>query len=98
MENQPEIKLNAFQINVLLNDEEKETLEFMLDNNNVFCSTCLSSCKKGVDNKEYILDSRNDIMIEGNCKVCNGNVCRIIEFGENPDFNKKANDFRKSVR
>jgi hypothetical protein len=36
-------------------------------------------------------------MIRGNCKVCNGKVTRIMEFGEDNDFYRKANDFRKSI-
>ena len=91
-----DIKINGFQLNVLLNDEQKEGFEY-LQNQGVFCSTCKGICSKGVEIKEIYLNSLNDIMIRANCKVCNGQVTRIMEFGEDEEFFKKANDFRKSI-
>jgi hypothetical protein len=97
MKRPKEIKLNKFQLNALLNDKQKKSLDFIV-NHNVYCSTCRGICEKGIEIKEYVLDSLNDIMIVGNCKVCNGKVARIMEFGEDEDFYKRANDFRNSLK
>ncbi len=37
-------------------------------------------------------------MIQGTCKVFNGKVVRIMEFGEDEDFCEKVDDLRKSIR
>lgn len=91
-----EIKINRFQLNVLLNDEQKEGFDYLL-NHGVFCTKCGETCSKGVDIEEIYLNSLNDIMIKGKCNVCCGNVVRIIEFGVDKGFFNKANDFRKSI-
>jgi hypothetical protein len=96
MKRPKEIRINKFQLNILLNYKQKKSLDFIV-NHNVYCSTCRGICEKGIEIKEYVLDSLNDIMIVGNCKVCNGKVARIMEFGEDEDFYKRANDFRNSL-
>ncbi len=73
---QTEIKINRFQLNVLLNNEKKEGFDYLL-NKGVFCSTCGGTCEKGIEIKEIYLNSLNDIMVKGSCKVCNGKVTRI---------------------
>lgn len=96
MNKQTEIKINRFQLNVLLNNEQKEGFDYLL-NQGVFCSTCGGTCEKGIEIKEIYLNSLNDIMVKGSCKVCNGKVTRIMEFGEDKVFFDKANDFRRSI-
>ena len=94
MERLTEIKINRFQLNILLNDEEKETFNYIADNN-VYCGTCRDVCEKGIEIEEIILDSLNDIRVKGTCRVCSGPVSRTIQFGENKEFFNRANDFRK---
>jgi hypothetical protein len=96
MNKQTEIKINRFQLNVLLNNEQKEGFDYLL-NQGVFCNTCGGTCEKGIEIKEIYLNSLNDIMVKGSCKVCNGKVTRIMEFGEDKVFFDKANDFRRSI-
>lgn len=97
MNNLSELKLNKFQLNVLLNDEQKETYDYIV-RQNVFCGNCGGICSKGITIKEIILDSLNDIHIRGVCNVCNGKVTRLLQFGENKEFYTKANEFRKSIK
>jgi hypothetical protein len=92
-----DIMINKFQLNVLLDDEQKEGFDYLL-NRGVLCSICGGICSEGVEIKEIYLNSLNDIMIRGNCKVCNGKVTRIMEFGEDKEFFKKANSFRNSIK
>jgi len=92
-----DIKINRFQLNVLLNDEHKKVFNVILQQG-VFCSTCGGNCSKGVEVREIFLNSLNDIMIRGNCNACNGKVTRIMEFGEDKEFFEKANKFRKSIK
>ena len=92
-----EIQINQFQLNILLNDEKKQGYKYLLKNG-VFCSTCKGICTEGVNVIEIHLNSLNDIIIHGTCKVCNGKVTRIMEFGEDKEFFAKANDFRKSIK
>jgi hypothetical protein len=41
----PELKINRFQLNVLLNKDQKEGLNYLL-NRGVYCSTCRGSNNK----------------------------------------------------
>jgi hypothetical protein len=91
-----EISLDRFQLNVLLDKKQKEIFDQFL-NQHVYCRTYSSFCKKGVEIKEIFLNSLNDIVIKGNCKICDGKVGKVLEFGEDEDFQKKAIAFRKSI-
>ena len=48
--------------------------------------------------KEIYLTNLNDIMVRGTCNICNGKVTRIMEFGDDKEFYKKANEFRKAIK
>lgn len=96
MSKQRDIQINPFQLSRLLNDEQKSGYVFLL-NDGVYCSTCGDSCAKGVNVSEIHLNAMNDILIRGTCKVCNGKVTRIMEFGEDRDFCEKANNFREEM-
>jgi len=95
MKRQKQIKINQFQLNVLLNDEQKEDFNYLLENG-VYCSTC-NGTAKGVTVEEIHLNTLNDIMVHGICGKCKGKVTRIMEFGEDKIFFEKANNFRKSI-
>jgi len=90
------IKLNSFQLNVLLDENEKERFQFLL-NKGVYCIHCKSVCKKGVVDYECQLDSTNDIVVNAKCAECGHPVSRTMEFGEDKTFFKKANKFRQSI-
>lgn len=96
MKRPEEIKINRFQLNVLLDDKQKEGFDYIV-NQNVYCVNCGGACNQGIAIKEIILDSLNDVRIEGTCKQCQGKVARIMEFGENKEFHQKAMGFRKSI-
>lgn len=93
MNRQPEIQLNRFQLALLL-DSAKERFYNEVLANNVFCSHCGGIAGKGIRVEEIYLTSLNDIKVCGTCRVCNGKVARIIEFGEDKTFYEKANKFR----
>lgn len=97
MKHQKEIKLNDFQLNVLLSDEEKNGYRYLLENG-VYCNGCQTICKEGIEIKSVKLDRLNDIVVEGTCNDCGHRVARVMEFGENPEFFEKAMNFRKSVQ
>lgn len=91
-----DIEINSFQLNILLNDEQKGVYDYLLSEG-VFCRTCGGICTKGIEVKDIYLNSLNDIMVQGKCKVCDGDVVRIMEFGESKEFFNKANEFRESI-
>jgi hypothetical protein len=97
MSRPPEIQINQFQLAILLDDEQKQGYKFMLDEG-VFCAHCGGIAQKGIVVEEIYLTNLNDIMVRGTCNVCNGKVCRIMEFGEDKAFYEKATDFRKAIR
>ena len=97
MNRPPEIVLNRFQLNVLLNEEEKDNYRFLL-NYGVFCVHCEGICEEGVDVLEIKLTPLNDIMIHGICKVCKGKVTRIMEFGDDKAFYERAIKFRNALQ
>lgn len=59
-----EIKLNEFQLSVLLSDEEKNDYRYLL-NNGVYCNGCQSICQKGVEIKSVKLNFLNRKKIPG---------------------------------
>ncbi|WP_320110966.1 hypothetical protein [Draconibacterium orientale] len=95
MKKQKELKLNPFQLNVLL-EEEKQDLQFLLDNG-VYCNHCKAVCPKGVVDYTASLDYLNDIRIEGHCAACGHKVVRIMELGEDKYFFEKAMEYRQSI-
>lgn len=96
MKRPPAIKINRFQLARLL-DKQQMDLYKEVCNSNVFCSHCRDTAKDGIEVEELILNDLNDIMIRGTCRVCNGQVGRIIEFGGDKAFYLKAMEFRKSL-
>jgi len=96
MSRPPEIPINQFQLAILLNDEQKVGYKFMLDMG-VFCDHCGGRAENGIVVEEIFLTNLNDIMVRGTCKVCNGKVARIMEFGEDNTFYEKAMKFRKDI-
>lgn len=93
----PEIRINQFQLAVLLNDEQKDLLDAVIAGN-VFCAHCGGLCKSGITIEEVFLTDLNDIHVTGTCNTCKGKVARLIEFGEDQKFYNKAMDFRKSIQ
>ncbi|MDA3798513.1 MAG: hypothetical protein PF692_05470 [Kiritimatiellae bacterium] len=96
MKRPEEIKINRFQLKVLLNDNQKEGFDYIV-NHNVYCGNCGGTFNQGVEINGMVLDSLNDVRIEGACKNCQGKVARVIEFGEDKEYYQKAMDFRKSI-
>lgn len=93
----PEIRINQFQLAVLLNDDQKDFLDAVIAGN-VFCAHCGDVCNSGITIEEVFLTDLNDIHVKGTCNACNGKVARLIEFGEDQEFYNKAMDFRKSIQ
>jgi hypothetical protein len=96
MKKNKDLLINEFQLNILLSKEQRDFHKYIMDCN-VYCIACMGMCKMGIEVNEIILDSQNDIIVNGTCKVCNGKVTRLIELGEDIAFYKKANQFRKSI-
>ncbi|MFW5708144.1 MAG: hypothetical protein ACOC12_09500 [Bacteroidota bacterium] len=97
MQRPPKIKLNQFQLAILLNDEQKKFYDYVMADN-VFCVHCKGTCKKGITVEDIFLDSLNDIYVRGTCNTCNGKVGRTMEFGEDKEFYNKAMNFRESIQ
>lgn len=97
MKRQDEIEINQFQLGILLDKGQKNFYDTIISAN-VFCSHCRSIAEKGVLVEEIYLTHFNDILVKGSCKVCNGSVARIIEFGKDETFFKKADELRKSMK
>jgi hypothetical protein len=91
-----EIKLNSFQLNVLFGEQEKEDYQYILKYG-IYCSKCEEICMRGVDINAHYLNSLNDILIKGTCKVCGNPVNRFIEFGDDKEFYERAMNFRRSI-
>ena len=92
-----EIKLSHLQLDFLLNKEEKKGFSFLL-NHGVYCTRCNAICAKGVVNYTLRLNRFNDIVVDGECAVCDQKVTRVMEFGENILFFEKAMDYRESLQ
>ena len=91
-----ELKLNSFQLAILLSEDEKSAFEYLL-REGVYCTKCSGLCENGVVNYSSRLDSWNNVVVDGECASCGNSVCRVMEFGEDPVFFIKAVEFRKSI-
>lgn len=91
-----EQEINSFQLNILLNERQKEIYKMVTDTN-VFCMTCGGVCEEGIKIDSIFLNELNDILVKGTCNKCGGNVARTLEFGEDEEFFIKANKLRKSI-
>ncbi len=91
-----EIGINSFQLNVLLDNRQKEIYKMVTDTN-VFCMTCGGVCEEGIEIDSIFLNDLNDILVKGTCNKCGNNVARTLEFGEDKDFYDKAVKLRKSI-
>jgi hypothetical protein len=97
MNKQKNIQINPFQLNRLLDENEKEDFQFLLDHG-VFCNQCELICENGVEDYTTHLDAHNDIVLRGKCAVCGGKVSRIMEFGEDETFFEKAYNFKEELK
>lgn len=96
MKRPPEIQINQFQLSRLLDEEQMGFYKEVLAKN-VFCSHCGGVASKGIVVQELLLTDLNDIMVRGTCKICNGKVARILEFGEDKTFYEEAMKFRTDI-
>lgn len=96
MKRLPEIQINQFQLALLLDDEQKSFYNDILAEK-VFCTRCNDTALKGIVIEEIYLTDLNDIMVRGTCNDCGSKVARIMEFGANNAFYKKALKFRNTV-
>ena len=92
-----EIKINRFQLGVLLSGEGKKFYDLIISNN-IYCSRCHGYSKEGIIVDIAYLTVENDIKVYGRCKVCNGDVSRLFTFGGVEEFNQKANKLRRSIK
>jgi len=97
MKRQPELKINPFQLAILLNAVEKHYFNVVIENH-VYCSQCRGFAIDGIDVEEMYLTDLNDIRVWGRCRKCKGEVGRIFEYGENKEFCEKACRFRESIK
>ncbi|MCE5206621.1 MAG: hypothetical protein LLF80_11035 [Porphyromonadaceae bacterium] len=90
------IGINLFQLAVLLDVDEKLFYNFVI-NHSVYCVKCRGIASKGIEVEEIYLTERNDIRVQGRCRICNGSVGRLFAFGEKKEFDEKAYRLRKSI-
>jgi hypothetical protein len=94
---QSEIKINQFQLALLLDESDKDFFKCSIAHN-VYCLNCRDVAKNGIDITELYLTEFNDNRVHGRCKICNCEVRRLFEFGEEDKFNNKAKKLRKSIQ
>lgn len=91
------IEINLFQLAVLFNADEKHFYNFVIDNS-VYCLQCRGIAREGIEVEEIYLTERNDIRVQGRCRICKGTVGRLFAFGDNKEFDEKACRLRESIR
>jgi len=95
MINLSDIEINKFELNELLSQYEKQAFKYLLKNG-IYCNLCKDFCKVHLSQIKIYLDRFNDIKVVGQCTECNHEVTRIMEFGENESFFRKAVQFRNT--
>jgi len=95
MISQNDIEISGSQLNQLLSQHEKHAFKYLVENG-IYCNKCSDYCKLDISNHKVYLDRYNDIKVMGECKCCGSEVSKIIEFGENESFFRKAVQFRNT--
>ncbi len=90
-----DIEISRSQLSHLLSQHEKHAYKYLLENG-IFCDSCNDYCKFGVSNYKVYLDRFNDIKVIGECTFCGSEVSKVMEFGENESFFRKAVQFRNT--
>ena len=90
-----DIQLSFSQLNQLLSQHEKNAFKYLLENG-IFCTTCNDYCQYGISNYKIFLDRFNDLKVVGECTLCGNEVTKIMEFGENESFFRKAVQFKNT--
>ena len=96
MRHLPEIKINSFQLAVLLDEVEKHFYNFVIDNL-VFCAHCREIANEGVEVTEVCLTAMNDVRVRGRCRKCHNEVTRLFVFGGDEKFYERACRLRESI-
>ena len=96
MNTYPEIQIHKFQLGVLLTGIDKKFYNYIIKYN-IYCSCCKSLAFKGIFVDEIYLTKYNDVRVVGRCKICNSEVLRLFEFGNEKEFRNKANKIRESI-
>ncbi len=91
------MRLNQIQLDFLFDENQKQGYEYLLEYG-VYCSSCNSTCSKGIKVKEIYLNHLNDIVVHGTCNVCKNKVTRTMEYGEDINFYQKAKEFRLALK
>jgi hypothetical protein len=91
-----EIEINRFQLGVLLTGLDKNFYNCIIENN-IYCSHCKSFAIRGIFVDTIFLTKLNDVKVYGRCKICNSEVVRLFEFGNEKEFRDKANKLRESI-
>ncbi|MFP4543509.1 MAG: hypothetical protein ACLFQU_04675 [Candidatus Kapaibacterium sp.] len=94
MKRLPEYKLTRLQLYSMMNAEQKSFVDYILENN-IICAHCKEPGSMGMNADEYLLTDMNDLLVKGTCKKCNGEVGRLMEFGEDQEFYNKAMKLRR---
>ena len=93
----PEIQINKFQLGILLTGLDKKFFNCIIENN-IYCSHCKNFAIKGILVDTIYLTKLNDVRVFGRCKICNSEVARLFEFGNEKVFGEKANKLRESIK
>jgi hypothetical protein len=93
----PEIQINKFQLGILLTGLDKKFFNCIIENN-IYCSHCKNFAIKGILVDTIYLTKLNDVRVFGRCKICNSEVARLFEFGNEKVFREKANKLRESIK
>lgn len=96
MKEKQNIGINLFQLAVFLDVDEKHFYNFVI-NNSVYCFQCRGIASKGIEVEEIYLTERNDIRVQGRCRICKGTVGRLFAFGDKKEFDEKACRLRESI-
>jgi hypothetical protein len=89
-----EIKITLEDVKQLMGSEFSFFEE--VTGGNVFCINCYAEKGTvGMNILQISLSPLNDIVAVGTCMVCGKQFARYLETGENPDFNNRANKFRR---
>lgn len=82
--------------NIFIEDYEDFFMSKII--NNCYCPSCNSKYDSTIINYRIFLNDLDDILLEGHCAKCNGQVNRYLETGEDEKYKKRIIKVRKYFR
>ncbi|MCP3929544.1 MAG: hypothetical protein GY705_10625 [Bacteroidetes bacterium] len=91
-----EYPITSEDLKFIVEEEYDEIVN--LAKTNSFCRNCRGNAKVEMINYSLTLNDLNDVIFQGECKSCGGNIARYIEIGEQNKYRERTETIKKKAK